>query len=85
MCLSKGGALWCLEKLEEEGWGVKRRKTGEEGGQEGSMGGDKYSTAPQKELVLGHSTSSLLCVLSVPESRWNVSAQGGGSSLVLSN
>lgn len=45
MCLSKGGALWCLENLEGEGgeWrgelvGVKRRKTGGGGRARGEFG-----------------------------------------------
>lgn len=73
----------------EGGWplGVKRRKTGE--GKRGVWGGDKYSAAQLLRRSYYPATppppSPLLCVLFMPESRWNVRAQGGGSSLVLSN
>lgn len=73
--------------------GVKRRKTGGGGRARGELGEviniQQLSSAQLLRRSYYPATPPplppLLCVLFMPESRWNVSAQGGGSSLVLSN
>lgn len=85
--------MWCLENLdgeeeeEKEGArGVKRRKTGE-GGEFGKVINIQQLNSSEGVTILlhFHLLPSSMCPLSMPESRWNVRAQGGGSSLVLSN
>lgn len=89
----KGGlcGVWRTSREEERGArGVKRRKTGGGGRARGEFGEviniqqllrrSYYPATPPPPPP-----PPLLCVLSMPESRWNVRAQGGGSSLVLSN
>lgn len=87
-CVYLKGGLCGVWRTSREGGGalgVKRRKTG--GGGKASLGEVINIQQLRRSYypVTSPPLPPLLCVLFMPESRWNVSAQGGGSSLVLSN